>query len=287
MPVYFPQINSNLILTQLPYSAGLAFDTVVQDVETAMRWAFSRRANTDLPDDYSQLPLGKFNIGFSSITDAEVATLKTFFESMYGRYGEFRLLDPGGNLLPSSEDFTSLSWDRGNGPVNIISIATDPFGGLLATKLFGAGTDSYMLATLGPSDGGINGFVACVSVWVKANSANQEILLGFASFTGVIAGTTWQLPQNQWKRIFYSAVLWDDNPFRAILGSSGTWNNTDIDVFGFQVSPTKGEGPYVKSPDNYGYHPYVRFDTDTFQRQSLGPDQNVLQLPMFEFNVPD
>jgi hypothetical protein len=275
-----------MIITQLPYAAGLGFDTVVQDVETGMRWSFSRRANVDLPEDYAQLPLGKFKVNYSCITDAEVATLKTFFESQYGRYGEFRLLDPSGNLIPYSEDFTALQWDKTNG-ISIAGSTTDPFGGNLATRLSAAPGNSFILSIFGPADGGLNGFVVCASMWVKAESVNQNLFIGFvdSGFSRTDA-EVYMVPMGSWKRISHTATLWDNNYFRVIIGGDGTWDASVIDVFGVQVAPTKGEGAYVRSPDNYGYHEYVRFDTDSFQRQAIGPNQNALQLPMFEYNVP-
>lgn len=289
MPTYFPQINStSWITTQLPYKSGLAYETVVQAIEAAgMRYTFSRRSNTNLPDDYSPNPLGKFMVTFPMITDAEVATLKTFFESMFGRYGTFRLLDPGGNLIQYSEDFTSPTWDLTNGPIGIPGRATDPFGGNLATQLSAAAANSFAMSVVGPADGGINGFRVTVSAYVYAQSANQQLFIGFVdSGFATLDGTTWKLPHNQWVRISHSSTLWNNNYFRAIIGGFTTWDGTIINVYGVQVSAMKGEGVYVRSPDNYGYHPNCRFDIDSFQRQSSGPNQNSVQLPIVEFNVP-
>jgi hypothetical protein len=289
MSVFFPQINSNCILTQLPYTAGFEFDTVSSDMETGMRWAFSRRDNTDLPDDYAQLPLGRFQIQFPMITDAEAATLLTFFQSMCGRYGAFQLLDPGGNLVQSSEDFTALSWDLTNGPVGIPGSDTDPFGGSLATILSAAGDNSFVMTPIGPVAGGMTGFVMCASAWVKANSSGQKLMIGFIDSSNNVFGTIWTLPEGVWMRIYCSATFWSNNEMRFLLGGYDTWEGTTISVFGVQVAPTKGEGAYVRSPDNYGYHPNCRFDTDMFQEQVLGPNQRSVVLPMFEFNnaAPD
>src|SRR5665213_3229277 len=100
---FFPQINSNYILTQLPYESGSAFETIVGDVESGPRFTFPRRASG--LDGYPQKPLFSGILNFPTITDAEAATLKTFFDAQYGRYGTFAFTDVNGNLFQYSESF--------------------------------------------------------------------------------------------------------------------------------------------------------------------------------------
>lgn len=281
--LYFPQLNSNFIITQSPYMSGLEYSTVVVDMETGMRWSFSRRGNTSLVG-YPIEPLGKFNINYSNITDSEVSSLLTFMRSTKGRYHAFRLLDPGGNLIQYSEDFTPSYWDKTNG-VSILGATVDPFGGNLATRLQSTSSNSLLMGIVGPSDGGISGYVVTVSVWLKAETAGQTMSLGFVdSGFSQINAITLSVPTS-WKRYSYTTTLWNNNYFRVLLGGFGTWNSTVIDVYGFQVSPMKGEGVYVRTPGNYGYHQYVRFDTDILSRQAIGPNQNAVTIPCVEFNT--
>lgn len=281
----FPQINSNLILTQLPYSAGIEFDTVVSEMETGMRWSFARRAGG--LSGYPGAALGRFGINFSNITDGEVDVLEAFFNSMRGRWGQFSLLDPGGNLVQYSEDYSETYWNRSNGPVTIGSTAvTDPFGGTLATALVGGGTNAQILGLIGPSGGGLNGYRMCASTWVKTPDSGVQLLIGFMNSTfTVFRSTTWDLPQNSWIRIYHSETLWDNNAFRLVIGGMNTWSSgRTINLFGTQVTAMKGEGAYVRSPDRWGYHEKCRFDTDVFSRQVSGPNQNAVKLPIVEVN---
>ena len=284
MPTY-PQISSNLIITQLPYGVDLSFDTVSQDMDTGMRWSFPRR-NGGLTG-YPTGPLRRFGVNYTNITDSESDVLEAFFNSMRGKWGEFRFLDPSGNLLQYSEDFSQSYWNKSNGPVTVGSTGvSDPFGGSLATALIGGGTNAFAMAVAGPSDGGINGYRLCASAWVKTPDSGIQLVIGFRDSTGVVRGTTWNLPQNAWKRIYHSEIMWDANEFRMVLGGSSTWaSGRTLNFFGVQVTSTKGEGAYAKSPDNWGYHQRCRFDTDSFERRVLGPNQNSVQLPIQEIYV--
>ncbi len=284
-PVYFPQINSNLILTQLPYTAGLAFESVAQDMETGMRYTFPRRGIG--LDGYPASPLGRFGITFSCITDAEVDALQVFFRSMRGKWGTFRLLDPGGNLVRFSEDFSQTYWDKSTGPVTVGANVQDPFGGNLATQLSAGGGDTILKGQITPDDGGMMGVRVCISMWVNVRDAGTNLFVGFMDEGGTKRGTTFtNLPFERWIRIFHSETLWDQGKFRAIMGGNTTWASTrQIYTFGFQVSPTKGEGAYVRTPENYGYHENCRFDTDAFERRCVGPNENSVSLPIVEFMV--
>ena len=281
----FPQINSNLILTQLPYSAGVAFETVATDMETGMRWSFPRRGGGI--SGYPGSALGRFGINFSSITDSEVDVLESFFESMRGRWAKFSLLDPGGNLVQHSEDYSEAYWNKSNGPVTIGGTGiTDPFGGTLATALVGNGSNAYIMGLVGPSAGGINGYRLCASTWAKTPDSGIQLMIGFMNSTGtVFRSTTWDLPPNKWIRIYHSETMWDTNSFRVIIGGLNTWaSGRTINLFGAQVAAMKGEGAYVRSPDRWGYHEYCRFDVDAFSRRVLGPNQNAVNLPIVEVN---
>jgi hypothetical protein len=279
---YYPQLNSNFIMTQSPYSVGLEYGTIVEDMETGMRWSFSRRGNVGL-GGYSAGPLGKFFMSYASITDAEIAQLLTFFRAVRGKYHPFRLLDPGGNLLQYSEDFSQTYWDKSSG-VSIVGSTTDPFGGSLATRLQATSSNSYLAAIVGPADGGLNGFVVNVSFWARSLVPSQDLFLGFvdSGFARVDGKTVHT--STSWRRYSYTTTLWNDNYFRAMIGGYATWNFSTLDVFGVQVSPMKGEGAYVKTPGNYGYHAKVRLDTDAFSQQAIGPNQNALVLPCVEYS---
>ena len=279
----FPQINANCILTQLPYVSELDYGTISQDIETGMRYSFPLRG-AGLPSMPSG-PLGKFQLTFPMITDSEVYALKSFFETVRGRWGQFGLLDPGGNLLQSANGFNTSAWDLSTGSAGSPISIPDPFGGGLARVISPGGIDSFALSVVGPSTGGMNGYVMCASMWAKGTISNQQLFLGFADAYLTLKGQVWTLSSTAWKRIYFSCSLWNSGQFRMIIGGNGTFMFNSIDAFGAKVCSTKGPGQYVLTPGNYGWHPNCRFSSDVFERRVLGPNQNAVSLPVEEFFV--
>jgi hypothetical protein len=251
-------------------------------MESGMRWSFSRRGNTDL-SDYPIGSLGKFNLNYPSITDAEVAVLRAFMATTKGRYHAFRFLDPSGNLLKYSEDFSAMDWIKSG--ISYSPGQTDPFGGdgNLASLLTGSYSNSYLCAQIGSSNG-LSGFIINTSVWLKGNFPGQTVGLSLID----INNPTAPLRQNllslstSWARYSMNVLLWDNTSYGVMLGGAGTWADS-VYVYGFQVAPSKGECAYTRSPDNYGDHANVRFDTDTFTYQGIGPNQNSVSLPCVEY----
>jgi hypothetical protein len=267
--LYFPQINANLILTQSPYATESAFENIDVPVETGMVWSFPLRSAG--LSGYPSGPLGKFGVNFSSITDVEVNTLYAFFQSVRGRWLPFRFLDPNGNLLQQSQLFSNSAWAK---TLTATPGAPDPTGNLLGFTL----SSGYMQAVIGPSDGGMSGFVMCASIYLKALAGGVTALIGFVDqTTSTQYLKTFSLPANSWLRISNNLVLPTSNQFAFYLNLSGT-----VYAFGAQVSPMKGEGAYQCVPGNWGYHANCRFDTDVFNVQAVGPNQNQLQLPIQE-----
>ncbi len=281
---FFPQVNSNMIITQLPYSSTQEFESVYQDSLTGIRYSFPRRG-VDI-DDFPTDTLSKFQINYSNITDDEVDVLLAFFRDRRGRCLPFELFDPNGNLVQFSEKFDEEYWDKSIGPVSVGDPTTDPFGGDRATALTGGGANAYMAAIVGPDDGGINGVRLTASAWIKSPDAGARILIGFIDSTfSRLESTDFKLTPNVWQRVFHSDTTWDDNHFRVIIGGEAEWAaGRTMNVFGVQVVAMKGESMYVKTPGNYGYHVNCRFDTDVFEPRALGPNQNSLALPVVEFN---
>lgn len=269
--VYFPQINANLIITQAPYGTSLEFENVDVPVETGMVWSYPLRGAG--LSGYSSGPLGRFNVNFSNISDAEVSVLYAFFQSMRGKWGSFRFLDPNGNLLQYSQDFTNAAWTK------TLTVATgqpDPFGHALGCSL----TAGHMQAVAGPSDGGLSGFVMCASIYLKALAGGVTASIGFVDqTTSTQYLKTFSLPANSWLRISNNLVLPTSNQFVFYLSVSGSCL-----AFGAQVSPTKAECTYTCTPGGFGYYQNCRFDSDIFEVRVIGPNQNALNLPIQETN---
>ena len=259
MPV-FPQVGPNLVLTQRPYTTRLSYRTEVNDMESGRRYSLKLFGAGF--DNYPTGPLSRFTVNYPCITDDEVTVLETFFHSVKGRYGSFIFLDPGGNLLIESEDLSAASWTKSGATIG--AWAADPFSGLRARPISGGSVSASVCP-----DGGVAGYVFCFSVWLKA-AAPTTVTLTFDSTAKTFAiGTSWV-------RRCISKVAVGDGPIVASVAGA-------VSLFGAQVSPMLGEGGYMKSPGNCGYHKNCRLDTDEFTVTKLGPNQNSLQLPVAEY----
>jgi hypothetical protein len=267
---YFPFINSQAMITQLPYTHGQVYNTLGVDMPAGRRWAFATRGAglTNFPGN----ALHKYVMNYPSISDAETAILRTFFYAMNGRYGSFSILDPGGNMVTDSENFATGGWTLSG--VTLGSSTTDPFGGSKATALSGAGTLTNIFS---PSIAGANGFALCGSVWVRPH-ATGSVSIALVELTGgtTIVSKTLTLAANIWFRIDCSTIL----ATNANISLQITVSGSATDIFGAQCSPTIGTGGYTKAPDIPSMRTKCRFDTDSFTVRALGPDQNSLSLPI-------
>jgi len=270
----FPQVNTrNYMMVQTPFGESQEYATILQPVQTGMMWAFGTRGAG--LSGYPTGPLSRFAVAYSNITDAEINTLYSFFQSVKGSYGSFAFLDPSGNLLQYSELFSNAYWTKTS---SITPGQPDPLGyGNRASTA----TAGYIEAVVGPSAGGMSGFVLCASIYVKPAANNTTVTLGFIDNTTSIQYTkATVLNAGGYSRLFYTLLVPTNNQFLFYCNFGGTCN-----IFGAQVGPQKGEGAYVLTPGNYGYHANCRFDVDEFVTTSIGPNQNQLSLPIVEFNT--
>lgn len=261
MPVYFPQINAGGVMVQRPYQAALAHNSSISELPSGLRKRWGWRASG--MTGFSSRALGRWELNYTAINDAELAVLRTFFDSMRGRLGEFTYIDPAGNLVPHSEDFNYTGW---SGP-GAGGATTDPFGGTRARSV-GAGTFSCVVLPAG----GAGGFVFCVSAWIKASSSTTATL----SLTGA-GSTVTQLPAGVWIRASHAGAV-GSGAVSASLALAGGGV-----MFGAQVAPLPGPGGYSAAPGNPGLHPKCRFDIDKLMPRYVGPNQIELKLSVVEY----
>ena len=68
----------------LPYTYTREYLNVTSDVPTGKRYSYNHRAT----------PLMRWTLAYSQITDADVATLRTFFDAVKGAWDVFDFTDP-------------------------------------------------------------------------------------------------------------------------------------------------------------------------------------------------
>jgi hypothetical protein len=269
----FPTLNSLGMTVQLPFTPTFSCLSSVSELQAGARQSYTWRPN----------PLMSWDLSYAALTVAEYNTLLAFQQAQQGRYGEFVFLDPGGNLIPASQNFSDASWQTSG--ITVGSAVADPFGGTAATTVTGA-TNGQMAAQVLPSIGGTGfaGFFVCISLYVKAPT-NSSLVLGFLSgtsgFSSVIASQSFALPANVWTRLSFATQLASNVAVRAMIGGSDTWTGA-LAIFGAQVVPLGGAGAYQATPGNYGYHSKVRFDTDLLEPQYVGPNQVSLKCRLVE-----
>lgn len=269
--VYYPPINSDGIITGLPYSGEFGYRTTSDMLDVGKQYAWKWRAN----------PLGTFLVNHPNITTAEVAVLKDFFYGMEGMKGSFIYLDPGGNLCAYSDLFSNAAWTKI--AVTLGGATPDPFGGNLATVCTSTSFATFMRTPVIPA-GGASGFKLCASVWAKATTVGQTLLIGLIDgSSSILASQEWSLPNGVWTRIYCPISLATNSAIHMFIGGLGTWNSTTINLFSAQCSPMPMPGPRLLTPGMDSLRPKCRFATDDFTIGYRAFGDTSVTLPITEF----
>lgn len=189
------------------------------------------------------------------LTAAEWNAIQTLFQAVSGQWQTFTLLDPAGNLLEQSENFSSGAWTNG-ALLQLTPGATDPLGTTRATQVVNAGQAAEAVAqTLSvPGD-----FQYVLSVWARTNVGSTVTLA--ASTTGANALRNFALAA-QWQRIALPVKLAQSTgtvTFGAQLDPGGS-----VDLFGMQVEAQLAPADYKKTAAAGGVYSKARFAADAF-----------------------
>ncbi len=172
----FPQIGSGSI-TQFPVRRSRKWRSISNRMENS--------ETIQLPDATA----GQIDWQFSmqELSDAEVATLNSFFVAAQGQFAPFLLIDPMANLLGWSEDLSRPDWQLGL--MTQSAGAGDPLGTTRASTLTNGNPGAQTLQqTLGvPGE-----YVACFSAWISSNAGGTVTLQrdGISVTCGI--GPAWQ-----------------------------------------------------------------------------------------------
>ncbi len=272
LATYFPQISASGVMTQLPYPVESAYLTTMVDLPTGRRYGFKWRA----------APLRLFGINYSVITDAEKDVVKDFFYSAEGKFRGFKFVDPNGNLVNFSDDFSDSSWIRTS--VTVGASATDPFGGNLATTLTGGVGNSFMRTIVLPA-GGASGMLLTLSAWIKSASAGQTLRILFinSDTNGDLDSLDVDLPQGVWTRVHHTFTLASAVNVGIRFGGNSSWGTVSHDFFAVQCVNTPGPGPRLLTPGADGLFNLCRFDTDDFANRLNQNGINAMTIPIAQF----
>jgi hypothetical protein len=199
----------------------------------------------------------------TGLTGTEWGAVEVLFEAARGRLNWFTLLDPAGNLLTRSEEFSDAVWAKGP-QIQLTAGTGDPFGGMAATHVVNAGgTNQTVTQTLAAP----GNFTYTLSVW--ARSAGGASVTLTASTTGGSAAQT-ELLTTGWRRIRLSTNL--NAPTDSVTFGVQLNAGAAVDLFGFQVDPQAASSDYKKTGATGGVIGKARFATDELSVRAQGTD---------------
>jgi hypothetical protein len=256
--LYYPQLTTGSV-AQFPVTRTVNMRTVANQLPSG----FTIR----MADTGSQKV--QWRLVYSDLTDGERSSIESLFEAAQGQLNTFTFLDPTGNLLMWSEDWTQAVWT----PDPLLQVAggvSDPLGGSAAIQLTNTAqtTQQIIQNTSGPSS-----FRYCYSVYVRSVvPATIQLVVtatGQAALTPVTTGTSWM-------RVTAAgsfSVQQDGVGFGVQLPAG-----VQVDVFGAQVEAQPAPGLYKKTIDLGGVYASTRLSSDLLAVTATAPNQHACQL---------
>ncbi len=198
----------------------------------------------------SDAGIAAWELRATGLMPAEWNAIEALFQQTSGMARTFTFLDPVGNLLLKSEDFTAGAWSRG-ALIQFTAGIADPLGTTRATRLANTGQAAGGVAqTLNiPGD-----FQYCLSVWARSTS-NSTLMLSIGSVTKVFAAGS------QWRRVFVFA-----NPGQTGATTVAFTAQVDVggsvELFGVQAEAQLGPSDYKVTGLRGGVYSKARFGSD-------------------------
>jgi hypothetical protein len=228
----------------------------------------------DLYADPDAANLG-WELRATGLTAAEWNAIEALFAAASGMWQPFTFLDPVGNLLAESEDFSASAWTN-SALMDLTAGANDPLGTTRATAVTNAGEATGAIAQTLAVPGN---FQYCLSVWARTTSGTSVTLS--ISTTGGSATKTFALG-TQWVRVVLAANLaqtTDSVTFGAQIAAGGS-----IDLFGMQAEAQWGPSDYKLTGTTGGVYAGARFGADKITVTAQGTDvyDAVLQIVNME-----
>lgn len=258
--LYYPQLSTGAI-SQFPVTRSTNMRTVANQLPSGYT---IRMADTNAQTV-------QWRLQYSSLTDTERSFIESLFEGSQGQLETFTFLDPTGNLLMWSEDWTQTVWTA-DPLLQVTGGVQDPLGGSDGMQLTNtAQTTQQVLQNIsGPSE-----FVYCYSVYVRsAVPTTIQLVVTATGQTALTAITA----ASSWNRVIATARL------SVQEGSLGFGlqlpPGAQIDAFGGQVEAQPAAGLYKKTIDLGGVYPSTRFSSDLLLITATAPDQNGCQIEL-------
>jgi hypothetical protein len=249
--LYFPQLSTGAA-AQYPLARQGSIRTIVNTL-----------------DDGGVVPMADFGakqtswtLTYKDISDTDFQAIQQLFASVVGRLQYFTLLDPAGNLLAWSEDFTQSVW-AADPLLQISSGTSDPAGGNSASTITNTAQAAQRVAqaVAGPS-----WYQYCFSVYLRSDVQSNIQLIQFS--TNGQASQAYSTT-SEWSRVTWPCGLaaQDDGVSFGIELPAGV----SVQAFGLQVEAQSDAGAYKKTTDLSGVYATARFDDDSLDAVSGAP----------------
>jgi hypothetical protein len=238
----FPQISSGTI-AQLPIRKIQRRRTITNVMPGGAR---IKAAD---PDAYEV----EWELRYSGLTDAERATIETFFQDAGGRLRSFLFLDPTTNLLRWSGDLVNDVWSR-DGLLNVT-----------------ASDDVYRMVNAAQSPQGIAQHVECPENfhYVFSAYARADAPLGVLMRIGAIS--TEAAVSTEWRR-----VLCSGSPQSAVVCRVDIPAGAVVEMRGLQLEAQPMPSEYRRTAQRCGVYPVTRFAADNLVFTANGIDDHAV-----------
>lgn len=256
--LFYPQLTTGAV-SQFPVTRSTSMRTVANQLPSGY--------TIRMVDTGSQKV--QWRLRYSDLTAGERTSLESLFEASEGQLNTFTFLDPTGNLLMWSEDWTQAVWTA-DPLLQVMGGVPDPLGGSDALQLTNTApaTQQIVQNTNGPSS-----FVYCYSVYVRsAAPATLQLVVtatGQTLLTPVTTGATWT-------RVTTSGSLSVEQ--EGIGFGLQLPAGMQVDAFGAQVEAQPGAGLYKRTIDLGGVYTSTRFSSDLLLVTATAPDQNSCEI---------
>lgn len=246
---YFPQLATGA-MGQYPLAKKRLARTVVNEARDGRK--------VKLADAGASAT--KWRLRFEELTDGEMDTLKSFFESVEGRLRTFTFLDPAGNLLAWSEQLDAGVWEKS--PLVTVTEVGDA-GAWRVTNGSGASAELAQMVE------GPEAFYYCFSVFARGAAGSGVTLICGQERAAHTIGP-------EWKRLVLAAqgVRSGDTVRFGLQVQPGTW----VEVFGPQVEAQTGASAYKRTLSRGGVYENARLDNDELLVTTVGPGRHRCEL---------
>jgi len=195
----------------------------------------------------------------SGMTLAEWTAVETLFLATSGMWQTFTFLDPTGNLLEQSEDFSAGAWTIG-ALIELTTGVVDPLGTTRATGVINAGEAVEAVAQTLAVPGS---YSYCLSVWARTDGASSvTLMIGSTSKTFALSSA--------WQRM--SLVVNLGTSVTSVTFGAQLAVGASVNLFGMQVEAQLAASDYKMTTTQGGVYPSARFGADRFTVTAQGTD---------------